>query len=108
VKCNHEHAEFYIVIQAKTPYTLSKQKLVSEKKTNDENNVLNQQSIMNDFFKIFFFPRHNHISSLCSNHIYWRQSKASGNGYICVVETFITGNGFKKNNNNNDIFCQFS
>jgi hypothetical protein len=35
-----------IVIQAKTPYTLSKQELVSERK----NNILNQQSILNDFF----------------------------------------------------------
>jgi len=37
---------YIIVIQAKTPYTLSKQELVSERK----NNILNQQSILNDFF----------------------------------------------------------
>ncbi len=79
---------------------------MSERKTNDENNVLKQQSIVNDFFSKII----THIltySSLCSTHSYWRQLKASGNGYIRRRNIYCR-KWIRKNNNNNNIFCQFS
>ncbi len=101
MKCNHEHSLIvlnFILLFKPKHLILSKQELVSERKTNDENNVLKQQSIMNDFLRYFFQNNYTYIDVLLA--MLHPQLLASVKSlrkwiYVYVVETFIAGNGFK-------------